>query len=31
MNGRSVRCELEQVDDPRLSVLLSLAEGELAC
>jgi hypothetical protein len=26
-NGRRVRCQLSQVDDPRLSALLALAEG----
>ncbi|HEX5658606.1 MAG TPA: hypothetical protein VFX59_15490 [Polyangiales bacterium] len=26
-NGRRVRCQLSQVDDPRLAVLLALAEG----
>jgi len=26
-NGRRVRCELSQVEDPRLSALLALAEG----
>jgi len=26
-NGRRVRCQLSQVEDPRLAVLLALAEG----
>jgi hypothetical protein len=26
-NGRRVRCQLSQVDDPRLAALLALAEG----
>ena len=30
-NGRRVRCELEQVDDPRLAALLRLAEGSSPC
>jgi hypothetical protein len=27
VNGRRVRCSLSQVDDPRLAVLLTLADG----
>lgn len=30
-NGRRVRCDLEQVDDPRLAVLLRIAEGSIVC
>jgi transposase-like protein len=31
MNGRRVRCDLAQVDDPRLAALLKLAEGGSVC
>jgi len=30
-NGRRVRCQLSQVDDPRLAALLVLAEGAARC
>ena len=30
-NGRRVRCRLSQVEDPRLAVLLALAEGSFRC
>lgn len=30
-NGRRVRCELEQADDPRLAALLRIAEGSIVC
>jgi hypothetical protein len=30
-NGRRVRCDLAQVEDPRLAALFSLAEGVLVC
>lgn len=30
-NGRLVRCDLAQVDDPRLAALLALAEGVREC
>ena len=30
-NGRRVRCDLAQVDDPRLAALLALAEGAREC
>lgn len=30
-NGRRVRCDLAQVDDPRLAALFSLAEGVCVC
>jgi len=31
VNGRRVRCDLAQVDDPRLAALLALAEGAREC
>jgi hypothetical protein len=30
-NGRRVRCRLSQVEDPRLAVLLTLADGVRRC